>query len=153
MNAAFKTFCERVEKLTNQEVEFDTPFRELGFYGVPHRSSVLLQPTSGCLVNLTDWVIILLLLFGCSSLSPLLLWCLCNTVCHFSLLSLSHWRKLNFYILNAYHFITKTLIWFLYSKIIRKNPRWLRLFRQLCWIMSRNGWSKYINTFVFCVAN
>lgn len=44
-----------MEKLTSQGVEFDTPFRELGFFGVPFRSSVLLQPTSGTLVNLTEW--------------------------------------------------------------------------------------------------
>ncbi|UYV66618.1 SUPT16H [Cordylochernes scorpioides] len=52
---AFKSFCEKVEQLTKAELEFDTPFRELGFPGVPSRSTVLLQPTSGCLVNLTDW--------------------------------------------------------------------------------------------------
>jgi nucleosome binding factor SPN SPT16 subunit len=39
-----------------QEVEFDTPFRELGFHGAPFRSTVLLQPTSGCVVNLVEWV-------------------------------------------------------------------------------------------------
>ncbi|KHJ42556.1 peptidase, M24 family [Trichuris suis] len=55
LNIAFKTFCDRIEVLTNQLVEFDTPFRSLGFYGVPYRSSVLLQPTSCCLVNLSDW--------------------------------------------------------------------------------------------------
>uniref|UniRef100_A0A5S6QLI1 FACT complex subunit n=1 Tax=Trichuris muris TaxID=70415 RepID=A0A5S6QLI1_TRIMR len=55
LNIAFKSFCDRVESLTNQLVEFDTPFRSLGFYGVPFRSSVLLQPTSCCLVNLSDW--------------------------------------------------------------------------------------------------
>uniref|UniRef100_A0A915IGG8 FACT complex subunit n=1 Tax=Romanomermis culicivorax TaxID=13658 RepID=A0A915IGG8_ROMCU len=55
LNMAFKNFTEKVENLTKQELEFDTPFRELGFFGVPHRSSVLLQPTSSCLVNLTDW--------------------------------------------------------------------------------------------------
>lgn len=42
--------------MTKQEIEFDTPFRELGFPGAPFRSTVLLQPTSGCLVNLTEWV-------------------------------------------------------------------------------------------------
>lgn len=42
--------------MTKQEVEFDTPFRDLGFPGAPFRSTVLLQPTSGCLVNLTEWV-------------------------------------------------------------------------------------------------
>lgn len=41
--------------MTKQEIEFDTPFRELGFPGAPFRSTVLLQPTSGCLVNLTEW--------------------------------------------------------------------------------------------------
>ena len=56
LKTAFKTFCDKVEQLTKQEVEFDTPFRDLGFPGVPFRSIVLLQPTSGCLVNLTDWV-------------------------------------------------------------------------------------------------
>lgn len=48
--------CIKVENMTRSEVEFDTPFRDLGFPGVPFRSTVLLQPTSGCLVNLTEWV-------------------------------------------------------------------------------------------------
>ena len=56
LKTAFKTFCDKVEQMTKQEIEFDTPFRDLGFPGVPNRSIVLLQPTSGCLVNLTDWV-------------------------------------------------------------------------------------------------
>lgn len=30
-------------------------YRELGFPGAPFRSTVLLQPTSGSLVNLTEW--------------------------------------------------------------------------------------------------
>lgn len=55
LKTAFKTFCDKVELMTKQEMEFDTPFRELGFPGVPYRSTVQLQPTSGCLVNLTDW--------------------------------------------------------------------------------------------------
>lgn len=55
LKTAFKLFCEKVEALTKQEIEFDTPFRELGFPGAPHRSTVLLQPTSGSLVNLTEW--------------------------------------------------------------------------------------------------
>lgn len=56
LKTAFKSFCEKVEIMTKQEIEFDTPFRELGFHGAPFRSTVLLQPTSGCLVNLTEWV-------------------------------------------------------------------------------------------------
>lgn len=32
----------------------DLPFRNLGFSGVPYRSNVLLQPTTDCLVNLTE---------------------------------------------------------------------------------------------------
>ena len=56
LKTAFKSFCEKVEALTKQEIEFDTPFRELGFPGAPFRSTVLLQPTSGSLVNLTEWV-------------------------------------------------------------------------------------------------
>ncbi|XP_076171346.1 SPT16 homolog, facilitates chromatin remodeling subunit dre4 isoform X2 [Ptiloglossa arizonensis] len=55
LKTAFKSFCEKVESMTKQEIEFDTPFRELGFPGAPFRSTVLLQPTSGCLVNLTEW--------------------------------------------------------------------------------------------------
>lgn len=55
LKTAFKSFCEKVETVTKQEVEFDTPFRDLGFPGAPFRSTVLLQPTSGCLVNFTEW--------------------------------------------------------------------------------------------------
>jgi len=55
LKSAFKSFCEKVEGLTKADLEFDTPFRELGFQGAPFRSTVLLQPTSGCLVNLTEW--------------------------------------------------------------------------------------------------
>lgn len=56
LKAAFKSFCEKVEQITKQEVEFDVPFRELGFHGAPFRSTVLIQPTSGCVVNLSEWV-------------------------------------------------------------------------------------------------
>lgn len=56
LNATFKNFCEKVEKQTNDQFDFDTPFTELGFFGVPFRSSCTLKPTSTCLVNLTEWV-------------------------------------------------------------------------------------------------
>lgn len=55
LTSAFKAFTEKVETMTKNTIEFDTPFRELGFPGAPFRSTVLLQPTSGCLVNLTEW--------------------------------------------------------------------------------------------------
>ena len=51
-----------MENITRNEIEFDAPFRELGFPGVPFRSTVLLQPTSGCLVNLTEWVTLFMIL-------------------------------------------------------------------------------------------
>ena len=59
LKSAFKGFCEKVESLTKQTIEFDTPYRELGFHGVPFKSTVLLQPTSHALVNLTEWVCLL----------------------------------------------------------------------------------------------
>ena len=42
--------------MSKGDIEFDVPFRELGFHGVPHRETVLLQPTTNCLVHLTNWV-------------------------------------------------------------------------------------------------
>ena len=55
LKTAFKSFCDKVEQMTKNDIDFDSPFRDLGFYGVPFRSSVILQPTSACLVNFTDW--------------------------------------------------------------------------------------------------
>merc|ERR1719336_2412298 len=55
LKAGFKGFCDKVETLTKSSVEFEVPFRDLGFSGVPHRETVLLLPTSSCLVNLTAW--------------------------------------------------------------------------------------------------
>ncbi|XP_062500756.1 FACT complex subunit SPT16-like [Corticium candelabrum] len=54
LNHAFDSFRRKVEALTRQELEFDVPFRDLGFHGVPVRSSVLVQPTTHCLVHLTE---------------------------------------------------------------------------------------------------
>lgn len=54
LKTAFKLFCEKVDNMTKR-IEFDCPFRELGFPGAPFRSTVLLQPTSGSLVNLSEW--------------------------------------------------------------------------------------------------
>ncbi|KAI6232490.1 FACT complex subunit [Aphelenchoides besseyi] len=54
LNVAFQSFCEKVARATNDQVDFETPFNELGFTGVPYRSSVTLKPTSTCLVSLTE---------------------------------------------------------------------------------------------------
>ena len=56
LKSAFKSFCEKVEASTKNAIDFDQPFRKLGFHGVPFRETVLMQPTTACLVNLTSWV-------------------------------------------------------------------------------------------------
>ncbi|KAK6014799.1 hydrolase, alpha/beta domain protein [Ostertagia ostertagi] len=56
LNQTFQNFCDKVVKQTNDQFDFDAPFSELGFLGVPHRSSCTLKPTSSCLVNLTEWL-------------------------------------------------------------------------------------------------
>jgi len=55
INDAFMRFCNKVEEISNERVDFDQPFRKLGFMGCPNRSTVLLQPTTSCLVQLTEW--------------------------------------------------------------------------------------------------
>ena len=57
LNSAFKEFCKRVmlvAKKNNYEVEFDMPYRDLGFTGNPHKEMVQIFPTLNCLVNLTE---------------------------------------------------------------------------------------------------
>ncbi|EPY53715.1 FACT complex component Spt16 [Schizosaccharomyces cryophilus OY26] len=54
LDREFKTFGERIAEASDGRVELDIPFRELAFSGVPFRSNVLLQPTTDCLVQLTD---------------------------------------------------------------------------------------------------
>lgn len=55
LKTAFKSFIEKVENITKESLEFEVPFRELGFQGAPYRSTTLLQPTSSSLVNVTEW--------------------------------------------------------------------------------------------------
>jgi len=55
LKSAFKSFIDRVEQQTKNQVEFEVPFRELGFFGVPHRSTCFLQPTSSALGNVVEW--------------------------------------------------------------------------------------------------
>jgi len=54
LNRDFKSFVESVQAVSNDAVEFDIPYRELGFYGVPNKSNVFLMPSVNCLVNLTE---------------------------------------------------------------------------------------------------
>jgi nucleosome binding factor SPN SPT16 subunit len=54
LNLAFKSFIEKVETMSNNQVSFEKPFRELAFNGTPHRSMVQLQPTSSCLVCVVE---------------------------------------------------------------------------------------------------
>uniref|UniRef100_A0A673W189 FACT complex subunit n=1 Tax=Salmo trutta TaxID=8032 RepID=A0A673W189_SALTR len=55
LKSAFKNFIEKVETLTKEQLEFEVPFRDLGFQGAPYRSTCLLQPTSSSLCNTTEW--------------------------------------------------------------------------------------------------
>ena len=52
MNQEFKQFSEKI--MDASKIEVEVPYRELGFYGVPTRQNVLLQPTADCLVHLSD---------------------------------------------------------------------------------------------------
>ncbi|EDK47484.1 cell division control protein 68 [Lodderomyces elongisporus NRRL YB-4239] len=54
LDKEFKQFAELIADSSNGLVDLDIPFRELGFQGVPFRSSVLCIPTRDCLVQLID---------------------------------------------------------------------------------------------------
>ncbi|XP_077975162.1 FACT complex subunit SPT16-like [Styela clava] len=55
LNTGFKSFIDKVETISRGEVEFDSPFRELSFFGVPFRSTCMVQPTSTALINCVEW--------------------------------------------------------------------------------------------------
>lgn len=58
LNREIKAFAEKIAEAastsTGETLELDIPFRELSFEGVPFRTGVRLQPTTECLVHLTD---------------------------------------------------------------------------------------------------
>ncbi len=57
LNDAFKGFCQKVENVAKKNgfsLEFDMPYRDLGFQGNPHKEMVFIMPTLNCLVNLTE---------------------------------------------------------------------------------------------------
>lgn len=45
-------------------LEFEIPFRELGFFGVPARSTSFIMPTVNCLVELTEMPFTVITLAG-----------------------------------------------------------------------------------------
>lgn len=55
LDRQFKAFAEKIaEAGKNENIDVDVPFRELGFNGVPNRSNVFCQPSTDCLVQLTE---------------------------------------------------------------------------------------------------
>jgi nucleosome binding factor SPN SPT16 subunit len=55
LDKEFRNFAEKIADAGKSEgISVDMPFRELGFNGVPSRSSVTIQPTTDCLVQLTE---------------------------------------------------------------------------------------------------
>jgi nucleosome binding factor SPN SPT16 subunit len=55
LDRQFKAFAEKIAEAGKSEnVDVDIPFRELGFNGVPFRSNVYCQPSTDCLVQLTE---------------------------------------------------------------------------------------------------
>ena len=52
---ALPIFAEKIaEAGRNENIEVDMPLRELGFNGVPFRSNVYIQPTTECLIQVTE---------------------------------------------------------------------------------------------------
>jgi nucleosome binding factor SPN SPT16 subunit len=54
LNKEFKKFAEEVQHVSGDTVDFDIPYRELGFYGVPSKSNVFIMPSVNCLVSLIE---------------------------------------------------------------------------------------------------
>ncbi|KAI0394321.1 FACT complex subunit SPT16 [Xylariaceae sp. FL0594] len=55
LDRLFKSFADKIADAgKNEGVEVDMPIRELGFNGVPFRSNVFIQPTTDCLIQVTE---------------------------------------------------------------------------------------------------
>ncbi|KAI1439115.1 FACT complex subunit SPT16 [Xylaria sp. CBS 124048] len=55
LDRMFKLFADKIADAgKNEGVEVDMPLRELGFNGVPFRSNVYIQPTTDCLIQVTE---------------------------------------------------------------------------------------------------
>lgn len=54
LDKQFKSFAEKIADAAPADITVDIPYRELSFNGVPHRSNVLMAPTTDALVQLTE---------------------------------------------------------------------------------------------------
>jgi nucleosome binding factor SPN SPT16 subunit len=55
LDRLFQAFAQKIaEAGKNEGIEVDMPIRDLGFNGVPFRSNVFIQPTTECLIQLTE---------------------------------------------------------------------------------------------------
>lgn len=55
LDRLFQGFATKIaEAGRNENFEVDVPIRELGFYGVPFRSNVFIQPTTDCLIQVVE---------------------------------------------------------------------------------------------------
>jgi nucleosome binding factor SPN SPT16 subunit len=55
LDKEFRNFSEKIADAGKGEgISVDMPFRDLGFNGVPSRSSVTIQPTTDCLIQITE---------------------------------------------------------------------------------------------------
>ena len=54
LNKEFKNFIESVQAISNETIDFDIPYRELGFFGVPYKANVFIMPSVNCLVSLIE---------------------------------------------------------------------------------------------------
>ena len=55
LDREFSGFAKKIQDAaTDESIGVDVPHRDLGFTGVPFRSSVLMQPSADCLVQLTE---------------------------------------------------------------------------------------------------
>lgn len=55
LDRLFKSFAEKIAEAAKAEnLVVDMPLREIGFHGVPFRSNVYIQPTTECLIQVTE---------------------------------------------------------------------------------------------------
>jgi len=61
MNQEFQNFVKKIEEQA-KDLEFDIPYRDLGFYGVPNKSTSFIMPAVNALVELTEppWLVVAL---------------------------------------------------------------------------------------------